>query len=246
MQFTFRPKSTFRSIAAVALASVTALSLIAWSPGNSSQKSADADKGSPSLGTVNWWGWTPTDLATAKGYISAFNQEYPDITVNDKLVSIPDWQAALTPALRSDSGPDVFDIQPGSYVTKYKSFTEDLTPVVTKALGDDWQSKVAPAGVSGLTSDNKLVALSVGAVYSGTLWLNQGLFDKYGLQAPTTLDEWEKVCQSFRSHQQAASSRVRPAPASTRTRCRPSRTRSSRACGPEPPRARRSGMTQAS
>ena len=111
--------------------------------------------GSATSGTVNWWGWTPTDTATANGYIAAFNKEYPDIKVNYKLVSIPDWQAALTPALRSDSGPDVFDMQPGSYVTKYGSFAQDMTPVITKALGDDWQSKVAPAGVSGLTEGRK-------------------------------------------------------------------------------------------
>jgi raffinose/stachyose/melibiose transport system substrate-binding protein len=151
---------------------------------------------------VNWWGWTPTDTATANGYIAAFNKEYPDIKVNFKLVSIPDWQAALTPALRSDSGPDVFDMQPGSYVDKYKSFTEDLTPVIEKALGPDWQSKVAPAGVSGLTADGKLTAMSVGAVYSGTLWINQGLFQQHNLKPPTTLDEWDQVCQEFKKQNQ--------------------------------------------
>jgi ABC-type glycerol-3-phosphate transport system substrate-binding protein len=159
--------------------------------------------GSATSGTVNWWGWTPTDTATANGYIAAFNKEYPDIKVNFKLVSIPDWQAALTPALRSDSGPDVFDMQPGSYVQKYGSFAEDMTPVITKALGEDWQSKVAPAGVTGLTDeDGKLTAMSVGAVYSGTLWINQGLFDEYNLKPPTTLDEWAKVCQEFKAKDQ--------------------------------------------
>ena len=39
-------------------------------------------------------------------------------------------------------------------------------------------------------------------MYSGTLWINQGLFDKYNLKAPTTLDEWDKVCQEFKSHKQ--------------------------------------------
>jgi raffinose/stachyose/melibiose transport system substrate-binding protein len=202
MKLISRPRAALRSIAVVALAGITALSLAACGGGTNGQQGSDADKGSATAGTVNWWGWTPTDLATAKNYIAAFNQEYPDIKVNYKLVSIPDWQAALTPALRSDSGPDVFDMQPGSYVSKYKSFAEDLTPVMTKALGEDWKSKVAPAGVTGLSSDDKLVALSVGAVYSGTLWVNQGLFDKYGLKPPTTLDEWDKVCQEFKSHQQ--------------------------------------------
>jgi ABC-type glycerol-3-phosphate transport system substrate-binding protein len=207
MKFTLRPKLSLRSLAVVGLASL-ALSLgacggpVGGGGQGGQQEQEGQEGGSATSGTVNWWGWTPTDTATANGYIAAFNKEYPDIKVNFKLVSIPDWQAALPPALRSDSGPDVFDMQPGSYVDKYKSFSEDLTPVVTKALGEDWQSKVAPAGVSGLTADGKLTAMSVGAVYSGTLWINQGLFDKHNLKPPTTLDEWEKVCQEFKSHNQ--------------------------------------------
>jgi raffinose/stachyose/melibiose transport system substrate-binding protein len=202
MKLTFPRQPGLRSFAILLSASL-ALTLGACG-GNSGPKgdSSTSAGGSATSGTVNWWGWTPTDTATADGYIAAFNKEFPDIKINYKLVSIPDWQAALTPALRSKSGPDVFDMQPGSYVTKYKSFTEDLTPAITKALGDDWQSKVAPAGVSGLTADGKLTALSVGAVYSGTLWINQGLFDKYSLKPPTTLDEWDQVCKAFKSHKQ--------------------------------------------
>ena len=209
MKFTLRPKLSLRSLAAVGLASLALTFGACGGPvgggGQGGQQSQNQDQGAgpATSGTVNWWGWTPTDTATANGYIAAFNKEFPDIKVNFKLVAIPNWQAALTPALRSDSGPDVFDMQPGSYVTKYKSFTQDLTPVISKALGEDWQSKVAPAGVSGLTAeDGKLTALSVGAVYSGTLWINQGLFDKYNLKPPTTLDEWEKVCQEFKSDKQ--------------------------------------------
>src|SRR5215218_10828424 len=208
MKLALRPKVLPRSLAGVGFASL-ALTLgacggpVGGGGGEQEPEGQGQEGGSATSGTVNWWGWTPTDTATANGYIAAFNKEYPDIKVNFKLVSIPDWQAALTPPLRSDSGPDVFDMQPGSYVTKYKSFAEDMTPVITKALGEDWQSQVPPAGVSGLTAeDGKLTALSVGAVYSGTLWINQGLFDKYNLKPPTTLDEWEKVCQEFKSHKQ--------------------------------------------
>jgi len=209
MKFTLRPKLSVRSLAVVGLASLAlTLGACGGPVGGGGQQEQEQEGqgqegGSATSGAVSWWGWTPTDTATASGYIAAFNKEYPDIKVTFKLVSIPDWQAALTPALRSDSGPDVFDIQPGSYVAKYGSFAEDMTPVITKALGDDWQSKVAPAGVSGLTDeDGKLTALSVGAVYSGTLWINQGLFDKHNLKPPTTLDEWDKVCQEFKSHNQ--------------------------------------------
>ena len=209
MRFTLRPKVSLRSLAVVGLASL-ALTLGACGgpvggggQGGQQDQGQDQGGGSATSGTVNWWGWTPTDTATANGYIAAFNKEYPDIKVNFKLVSIPDWQAALAPALRSDSGPDVFDMQPGAYVKRYGSFAEDLTPLAARALGDDWQSKVAPAGVTGLTDkDGKLTAMSVGAVYSGTLWINQGLFDKYNLKPPTTLDEWDQVCQEFKKNDQ--------------------------------------------
>ena len=190
-----RPK--IRLSAAVVAALVASVLTACGGSGGSS------DPGSATSGTINWWGWTPTDTATAQNYISAFNKQYPNIKVNYKLVNISDWVAALRPALASGKGPDVFDMQPGSYVKRYGSFAEDLTPVMAKALGDDWKSKVAPAGVTGLTDKNgKLTAMSVGAVYSGTLWINQRLFDKYGLKPPTTLDEWDKVCQEFKKHKQ--------------------------------------------
>ncbi|MGI3784748.1 MAG: ABC transporter substrate-binding protein [Janthinobacterium lividum] len=201
-KITLRPRATLRALALAAVAALVPLAACGPVGGGGAGTQSSQDAGSATSGTVNWWGWTPTDVATAQGYISAFNAQYPDIKVNFKLVGIPDWQAALPPALRSDAGPDVFDMQPGAYVQNYKSFTEDLTPVMVKALGDDWQSKVAPAGVSGLSADGKLVAVSVGAVYSGTIWYNPALFAKYGLQPPKTLDEWEKVCQVFKSHNQ--------------------------------------------
>src|SRR6185437_12110136 len=159
-----RPK--IRLSAAVVAALVASVLTACGGSGGSS------DPGSATSGTINWWGWTPTDTATAQNYISAFNKQYPNIKVNYKLVNISDWVAALRPALASGKGPDVFDMQPGAYVTQFKSFAEDQTSLAQQALGSDWKSKVAPIGISGLTADGKLTAMSVGAVYAGMLWIN--------------------------------------------------------------------------
>ncbi len=156
-------------------------------------------EGSADSGTIDWWGWTP-DPNVAKAYIDAFNEEYPDIKVNYKQVPIADWEAALRPALQTASGPDIFGVQPGSRVDAFKSFAEDLTPLAEEALGEDWQDKVAQIGIDGLTADDKLVAMSVGAVYAGSLWVNQALFDQVGAEHPTTLDEWIEVCETFRAN----------------------------------------------
>jgi ABC-type glycerol-3-phosphate transport system substrate-binding protein len=155
--------------------------------------------GSATSGSITWWGWTPTDTATANSYIAAFHKQYPNIKVTFKLIGISDYEAAMRPALASGQGPDVFDLQPGAYVTEFKSFAEDLTPVMGQALGPDWKSKVAPIGISGLTADGKLTALSVGSVFAGTLWINQNIFAKYHLSPPTTLAEWQHVCQVLKA-----------------------------------------------
>ena len=97
MKFGLSARSARRPLALIASAVLAAATLVGCggSGGGGGQDGGDA--GSATSGTVNWWGWTPTDTATAKGYIDAFNKEYPDIKVNYKLVSIPDWQAALRP-----------------------------------------------------------------------------------------------------------------------------------------------------
>ncbi len=183
-----------RSLAALAVATL-AVSLAACG-GSDKPK----DSSSATSGTINWWGWTPTDTATANTYISAFNKQFPNVKVNYKLVNISDWVAALRPALASGKGPDIFDMQPGAYVTQFKSFAVDQTSMAQSALGSDWKSKIAPIGVSGLSADGKLTAMSVGSVYAGMLWINGDIFKKYSLQPPTTLAEWEHVCSVLKQN----------------------------------------------
>ncbi len=162
-----------------------------------------SDSGSVPLatkGTINWWGWTPTDDAIADTYIKAFNKVYPNIKVNYKLVSITNWPSVLRPALLSGKGPDVFDMQPGAYVTEFGSFAENLAPLYKEALGSSWQSKIAPIGISGFTSKGNLTAMSVGSTYAGTLWINPALFKKYNLTPPKTMAQWVSDCQTFKAH----------------------------------------------
>jgi raffinose/stachyose/melibiose transport system substrate-binding protein len=158
--------------------------------------------GSPTSASITWWGWTPT-TQVAQQYISAFNKVYPDIHVTYKMLTIAGYNAALRPALASTVGPDVFDVAPGAAngsVETYAPDAIDLAPAVRKALGSDWQSKLSPIGVSSMMSGQKLVAVSVGAVYSGTIWINRNLFDQYHLTPPATLAQWKSDCAAFKAH----------------------------------------------
>lgn len=194
-----RSKSKTRPLALAALC--LSVPLVAGAPAATAlTPSAATNTGASMSATLNWWGWTPTDSAEANAEIANFNKVYPNIKVNFKLITIANWVTALRPALVSGQGPDLFELQPGAYVTEFNSFATDMAPVAAQALGSNWASKIAPSGISGLTYDGKLTGLAVGSVYAGSIWINVGLFKKYNLSPPTTLAQWVSVCKAFKSH----------------------------------------------
>ncbi len=192
-----RSKSPRRTVAALCFSMPLMVSAQA---GATPVHSATTERAGSISGTVSWWGWTPTDSAEATAEIAAFNKVYPNIKVKFKLITIANWVTALRPALVSGQGPDLFELQPGAYVTEFNSFARNMAPIAAQALGSDWRSKIAPSGISGFTYNGKLTALSVGSVYAGTLWVNVELFKEYHLSPPTTLAQWVKVCKAFKSH----------------------------------------------
>ncbi len=191
------PRRRRRVIPAISIASFLAFVLAACGGGSSS-----GSAGSATSADITWWGWTPTSQV-AEQYIKAFNEQYPNIHVTYKMLTIAGYNAALRPALASTVGPDVFDVAPGGANGSVETYSPDavnLAPAVEKALGSNWQSKLSPIGVSSLMIGQKLAAVSVGAVYSGTVWINENLFSQYHLSPPTTLAQWTSDCATFKAH----------------------------------------------
>jgi raffinose/stachyose/melibiose transport system substrate-binding protein len=185
-----------RLAAAAGLTSLAALLLAACGG------TASGSGGSATSASITWWGWTPS-VPAANQYIKLFNKQYPNIHVTFKMLTIAGYNAALRPALASSVGPDVFDVAPGAAngsVEEYGVDAANLEPAVKKTLGSGWQSKLAPIGVSSMMTGGKLVGMSVGSVFAGTLWINQALFSKYHLTAPKTLPQWVSDCKVFKAH----------------------------------------------
>ncbi len=169
--------------------------------GCSSSKKTE-DTSSETSGEVVWWGWTPGSPTNEK-YIAEFNKEYPNIKVTWKQTSIDDYDAAIRPALANGEGVDAFEVSAGSGnggIQVFGGQAIDLTDAVKKALGDDYKDKLNEASITTMTVDGKLKALGVGTVYSGNLWINQDLFDKYNVKVPTNFEEWKTACETFRAN----------------------------------------------
>jgi raffinose/stachyose/melibiose transport system substrate-binding protein len=188
---------------ALVLAMATSGSLVATAGDGPKPATSDSTGSAPATsGEVVWWGWTPGSPVNEE-YIAAFNEDYPDIEVTWRQVPIDQYDAAIRPALATGSGLDVYQMSAGSAnggVAVFGPSAIDLTPAVEQALGPDWKDMLSPTGVEALTVDGELKALASGAVFSGIVWINQDLFDEYGLEPPTDWDSWKNVCETFESN----------------------------------------------
>jgi raffinose/stachyose/melibiose transport system substrate-binding protein len=187
-----------RRVTALVAAGMTAATAVAAC---SSSAAPASTGGSATSGTVNWWGWSPSAQA-AQAAIAAFNKVYPHIKVNYKLLPVTGVAEAMRPGLAAGAlGPDVFDVTPGPELTSWGVFALDLKPTAERALGPGWRSKLAAGGINTLTtSTGKFAALSIGSIFAGTLWIDENLFQKYGVAPPTTLSQWVSDCAVFKAH----------------------------------------------
>lgn len=191
-----------RATATLGVVAVAVLGLGACGDGGGVSGGGTGSAPSGAAADITWLGFVPGPPLT-DDFIADFNEENPDISVTWKQTSVGDYNSSLRTALAAPRGTDVFQIGPGSAnggAAIFGSSAKDLTADVEKALGSDWKSKLSPIGVDPLTIDGKLTGLSGGAVFAGNLWINKDMFDEFGIQPPTTYDEWKDVCQKLESH----------------------------------------------
>jgi len=194
-------------------------------------------------GSINWWGWTPTDSAEANAEIADFNKVYPNIKVNFKLITIANYVTAMRPALVSGEGPDLFELQPGAYVTEFNSFATNMAPVAAQALGSNWQSKIAPSGISGFTYNASSPRCRRLGVRRHPVDQRRPV-QEVQLSLRPRSPSGERLQDLQKPTASAASCRATRPKASCRTPCNRSRTRSSPGYGPPRPGVRPIGTAR--
>jgi len=181
-------------IRGTALAGIAVVSLVLT--GCATNAGGGASAAPASSGKVTWWGWTP-DTPVAEQYIAAFNKEYPDIKVTYKNFENVDFRTSLTPALDSGKGPDVFDLSPaGGSADEWGSYAIDVAPLAKETLGSDWESKFGASYAKQLTdSKGRQVALPLGGMAAGFIWVNQNILQAAGAAIPTDYNSWAATCK---------------------------------------------------
>lgn len=153
---------------------------------------------------LTWWSWNfgPTvDFGPIESVppqlVAEFNRTHPDIQVEYEFYQYNDYLNALRLAMLSGEGPDLFGLQAGALISVYNEFTEDLAPYLARDLGPNWQDQYYELGFEGVTVGDKVPGVPLFNSAAGYVWYNKTIFDEYGLQPPTTLEEWISVCETL-------------------------------------------------
>lgn len=195
-----------RALAAVALAVATATAAAACSSGSSTSSSGSGASSSASGGnsgsagqvTLTWWNNANTQplLGVFQNIIKTFEASHPNITIQNVPMQNELFKTKITPALRGNSPPDIFQ-QWGS--------GQQATQVKTGKLGDisgDVSSWIGSLGTPATEwqTDGKWYGVPYDLHVVG-FWYRKDLFAKAGITSPpTTIPELESDDAKLRAH----------------------------------------------
>ena len=142
-------------------------------------------------GTITYWSWTPS----AEAQVAAFEKEYPNVDV--KLVNAgtnTEEYTKLQNAITAGSGaPDVAQVE--YYAIPQFALSDSLVDLAPYGFGDlkdqytpgPWGAVTVGDAVYGLPQDSGPMAM----------FYNATVFDEYGIEVPTTYDEYVAAAEKL-------------------------------------------------
>ncbi|WP_194908786.1 ABC transporter substrate-binding protein [Catenulispora rubra] len=180
---------------ACSLLGLTALTACGGSSSSSSSSSAASTPGRPV--TITFWGWTRGSQQVA----DAFNASHHDVHV--VFEQIPSGNAGgyakISNAVKAGNEPDVFNVE-YPMLPEYVSqgAVQDLTSRISGLT-----SKFTPQSVQLTTFAGKDWALPLDADPQ-VFFYRKDVFTKYGIQVPTTWDQFRTAAQKLKAADPAA------------------------------------------
>jgi raffinose/stachyose/melibiose transport system substrate-binding protein len=170
-----------RAVAATALLGI-ATALAACAPSSDDAEGGDGDGAT----TLNVWSWRVEDEAAYTKIFDAYEKAHEGVTINFKAFKATEYNKILATGLAGSDGPDVPQVR--SYGQLQPTVAaKSLVPLDGKVDLSGWDENTV-ASAKG-REDGKIYSVPL-ARQTVQMFYNQGLFEKNGLSAPTTWDEF--------------------------------------------------------
>lgn len=141
--------------------------------------------------------------AFMEGYrkiVDGFNEsnEY-GVKVEIQNITNADYKTKLTTMMASDSEPDIIFTWPLGYLENFVN--GDKVVSIQKYLDEDedWKNSFNGGILDPLTYDGEVYAIPT-QQSTAIMYYNKAIFDKYGLEVPTTYDEYVQICDTLKEN----------------------------------------------
>ena len=156
--------------------------------------------------TFTIWYYEQADSAMGQSWADAqadFQAAHPDVTINFELKTFDQIQQTAQMVLNSDSAPDVMEINKGNATAGLYAKQGLLTDLTDVATQRGWDKILSPS-IQTTSRYNENGIMGSGPLYGVTtygefvmVYYNKDMFAKYGIDVPTSFDEFEAAAQKF-------------------------------------------------
>ena len=141
--------------------------------------------------------------AFMEGYrkiIDGFNEsnEY-GVKAEIQNITNSDYKTKLTTMMASDSEPDIIFTWPLGYLENFVNGDKIVSLQKYLDEDEDWKNSFNGGILEPLTYDGEVYAIPT-QQSTAIMYYNKAIFDKYGLEVPTTYDEYVQVCDTLKEN----------------------------------------------
>ena len=173
--------------------------LVAVAPNLSSRAAAQEDK------VLKIWHYESPNGAMGIAWQAAmdkFQELHPDVTIEFEARGFEEIRQTAPMILNRDEVPDVMEYNKGNATAGFLSQNGLLTDITDVAIERGWDQILSPGLQTTSRYENGI--MGSGPWYGVTnygefvmVYYNVDMFEEYGVEVPTTLEEFENVMQTF-------------------------------------------------
>lgn len=161
--------------------------------GNDEPADQGADSGEKQV-TIRFAHWRGEDKEAFEKVIAKFNEEYPNIKVQQDISGSEQYRAKIQAELQSDAGPDVFTTFPGAHFA-----TLQEAGVYADLSGAEFLDRFSPHLLLAGQADGKQYAVPYQLVFNIPVY-NKGLFEKAGVEPADSWEGFLEMCQTLKDN----------------------------------------------
>jgi len=164
--------------------------------------SQDSQKEDNSLEIFSWW----TAGGEADGLdamIDVFHDKYPELEIINATVAGgagTNAKAVLATRMQGGNPPDAFQVHAGHELIDTWVVSGFMEPVTSVLKDNGWMDKFPQDVIDIISYKGEVYSIPVNIHRSNVMWYNADIFNKYGLEAPATMEDFFAVADVLKSN----------------------------------------------